>query len=280
MLAKGFKRQYDKYNPKSGRMKIAFGIDMAKRAKELMQDLDMFNDENLRDRQMLRERIYTCMAVGIFFMLRCSEHIKKSRSNELPLLRRHFVFFDVSGKVIPYDRIGYLKAFSVAINIEFSKTDASGFGRRLTHTRQEQFRQSCIVCILERWISMSRHIYGSTVNLGIYEVPRFGTLDLNMLHEVMRKTVAVYDIPTVKATSHSLRYGGATMMAAAGFPQYLIAHYGGWTEGSKSLKIYAKPSRDMLERVSSMLAQMADKDPSMLFIRDALIIENTQGFKR
>ncbi len=44
-----------------------------------------------------------------------------------------------------------------------------------------------------------------------------------------------------KPTSHSLRYGGATMMAAAGFPQYIIAIYGGWTENSTSLRIYTKP---------------------------------------
>ena len=58
----------------------------------------------------------------------------------------------------------------------------------------------------------------------------------------------------LKPTSHSLRYGGATMMAAAGFPQYVIAHYGGWVEGSSSLKIYARPSEKMLQAVSAHMA--------------------------
>jgi hypothetical protein len=276
LLAKGFQRQYDKYKPKSGRTKIAFGIDMAKRAKTLMNEQNCFGHHNQRSAQMLRQRVYTCMAVGIFFMLRCSEHIKLSRSEKLPLSRRHIIFFDESEKVISYNNIGRKKAQSVSINVEFSKTDASGFGRRLTHTRQESYHESCVVCLLEQWFILTRDIYGATDDLGVYEVPGFGSLELHVLHDIMSKTVAVYDIPTAKATSHSLRYGGATMMAAAGFPQYLIAHYGGWTEGSKSLRIYAKPSKEMLERVSSTVVQMADKEPSMMFIRDSLILKHAE----
>ena len=43
-----------------------------------------------------------------------------------------------------------------------------------------------------------------------------------------------------KVSPHSLRYGGATMLAAAGLPQYGIEYFGGWAAGSKSLKVYAQ----------------------------------------
>ena len=53
------------------------------------------------------------------------------------------------------------------------------------------------------------------------------------------------------------------MMAAAGFPQYIIAIYGGWTENSTSLRVYTKPSEEMLQMVSLHMSQMAH------FIMDA-----------
>ena len=72
----------------------------------------------------------------------------------------------------------------------------------------------------------------------------------------------------IKATSHSLRYGGATMMAAAGHPQYLIAMYGGWTEHSKSLRIYVKPSAAMTQLVSKHMVESISGNPSMQFLQE------------
>ena len=59
------------------------------------------------------------------------------------------------------------------------------------------------------------------------------------------------------------------MMAAAGFPQYLVAQYGGWAPDSKALKIYAKPTEEMLMMVSKHFSEMSRKEPSRHFIMDA-----------
>jgi hypothetical protein len=61
------------------------------------------------------------------------------------------------------------------------------------------------------------------------------------------------------------------MMAAAGYPQYLVAQYGGWTEDSQSLKIYTKVADKMLKAVSKHMAEMSNVEVSSLFISDANI---------
>ena len=78
----------------------------------------------------------------------------------------------------------------------------------------------------------------------LYDVPGLPSLTMEVLHDVMDRTLRSLGVAGygIRATSHSLRYGGATMLAAAGFPQYIIAHYGGWSENSSALKIYARPS--------------------------------------
>jgi hypothetical protein len=50
-------------------------------------------------------------------------------------------------------------------------------------------------------------------------------------------------LPQPHVSSYSLRYGGATELAAAGFPQYVISTYGGWTEKSRALHIYTRLSQ-------------------------------------
>ena len=57
-----------------------------------------------------------------------------------------------------------------------------------------------------------------------------------------------------KISAHYSRYGGATTLAAAGIPQYLIEYFGGWAEGSESLRFYAQVGGDAVSRVSQVMA--------------------------
>jgi integrase len=90
----------------------------------------------------------------------------------------------------------------------------------------------------------------------------------------MQATVTAYsgDKFGKRVTSHSLRYGGATMLAAAGLPHYIIAMYGGWSQDSQSLKLYTKPSTNMVNIVSRHMASMGNQDSSIYFINDAYVI--------
>ena len=89
----------------------------------------------------------------------------------------------------------------------------------------------------------------------------------------MQDTVTASGITNTRnLTSHCLRYGGATMLAAAGFPHYLIAYYGGWSPDSDSLKLYTRPSDEMHKIVSAHMATMARKDSSRYFIQESHMI--------
>ena len=117
----------------------------------------------------------------------------------------------------------------------------------------------------------TRDSYGAKETDYLYHVPSLDAYDLNVLHQVMAETARLEGATErhKKPTSHSLRYGGATMMAAAGFPEYIIAIYGGWSEGSTSLRIYTKPSEEMLQMVSMHMSAMALVNTSRHFIMDA-----------
>ena len=128
-------------------------------------------------------------------------------------------------------------------------------------------------------MSLTRDVFGSTEGDGLYHVPGFVDPDMGTLHAVMGATVrslgvAGYDM---NVTSHSLRYGGATMMAAAGFPQYLIAHYGGWKANSRSLERYARPSDESIQRVSEYMTKMSYQSPSRHYIQDLIARQRGRG---
>ena len=184
------------------------------------------------------------------------------------------IFFDKKNNLIQYCDIGgTTQAQRLVINVKFSKTDQSGYGRRTQHYRQPDIDSACIVQILEDWIALTREKYNSTEDQGLYEVPGLQELKVADLHTAMATTAKRLgqNENHTSPTSHSLRYGGATMMAAAGYPQYLVAQYGGWAEDSQSLETYTKLSEKMLKAVSKHMAEMSRIDVSSLFISDANI---------
>jgi hypothetical protein len=106
--------------------------------------------------------MYLVMAVGINFMFRKGEHIRKSDGKDSGLTRNNVTFLDYSGRRIPYHLVGdpSYKAKKMTINTRFSKTDHSGFGRRPWHERQESpaKEEVCVVTLVERWVAMTRDL--------------------------------------------------------------------------------------------------------------------------
>ena len=275
----GFQRLYDKLHPMSERLKLAFGMDLARLARVVMEEFRVFEAPGRSESevQLRRDRMYVVMAVGINFMFRKGEHICKKNGTPAGLMRSNITFLDYSGHLIPYHLIGVegFTAKKMTINTRFSKTDHSGFGRRPWHERQldPAKEEVCVVTLVERWIAITRDLYGAREDSELYDVPGFERVSVSTLHEIMQNTT-IQAAGGVKvdrlSTTHSLRYGGATMMASAGFPQYLIAHYGGWAENSSALKKYIRPSDASIARVSEYMTTMALGEPSRHYIEDAL----------
>ena len=100
------------------------------------------------------------------------------------------------------------------------------------------------------FICISRDKYEAAQDSPIFEVPSLPRLTSEHLAKLMKATATLLGLPADKVSAHSLRYGGATMLAAAGFPEYVIANYGGWAEGSQSLRRYSRPTTEMITKVS------------------------------
>jgi len=218
---------------------------------------------------IMRKRLYVAQRVGILGLLRCSEHIHKKNATAVALRRHHVTFHDYKGQVILYDDIGRTPAARVYINVKFAKNDQSGCGRLTQHVRQST-PDTCMVCILEEWIHLTRTEYGATSSMKLYEVPGLPEITVSSLQRIMKATVDDMGLHGLKGrvASHSLRYGGATMMAAAGFPDYLIALYGGWDPQSKVFRRYIRLTRESAARVSAHMARISEGTSSQDFIRD------------
>lgn len=268
----GFERLFHKQNPEANNLKLAFGMDLAVLSQDIMRQSDiLFNAVPSDLMPLMAWRYFTSMTVGIYFMLRKSEHIGSARATAQPLLCRHVTFFDGEENVIPHEWIPDARAEKMVLNVRFAKTDSSGFGRRTFHVRQEDREGVCVVSIAQKWMSMAIKRGASPSDL-FYDCAGLPPYCIKTLHIIMELTVQSLGVNGygMKATSHSLRYGGATMMAAAGFPQYLIAHYGGWTVGSKSLNRYARPSEDSISLVSRHMSSQALQNPSRIHIQDLI----------
>ena len=78
----------------------------------------------------------------------------------------------------------------------------------------------------------------------------------NLVAFAMKAIVRMLGWKDDKVSAHSLHYGGATMLAAAGLPQYFIEYFGGWAENSKSLKeAYIKLASQGVDRVSNIFSR-------------------------
>ena len=133
---KGFQRHQDRKSSKASRTKIPFCLDMALAAKKDLVDFKFKHvGPGSKDHRTLQMRIFACMCVGITFMLRKSEHIGSIDVKQLR--KRELKVFDKKNNLIKYCDIGgNIQAQRLVINIEFSKTDQSDYGRRTQHYRQ------------------------------------------------------------------------------------------------------------------------------------------------
>ena len=281
LVTAGFERRYNSKHPAVNRIRMPYDMDMAIKSRRVMQDQGIFAGQ---DSQVLRDRVFVCSIVGITFLLRKSEHMRNpnEKAAATPLFRRHITFFALDKQPIPYDQVGFELAEKVVVNVTFAKNDQSGYGRRTRHARQFSSPATCVVTILEEYIRVTRDKYQCVITDELYYLPTYGSLKVEVLHSVMQATARACGIRSMgkKVTSHSLRYGGATMLAAAGLPQYIIAIYGGWSPDSKSLRRYTKPSDEMVERVSEHIATMGQKESSVFFAQEAFVISEGEAADR
>jgi hypothetical protein len=193
------------------------------------------------------------MILGIYFLLRKSEYLPISAGNKGRQWR--FVkFFGRLGQDIPWSSIGKIKAYSILININKSKTDQYGRGRLIRHQRMTEEKSECIVQRMENWAAECRDQHGAGEHDSIFQIGDRVLVSAAEMTAAMKRTVEHLGWESSKVSAHSLRYGGATMLAAAGLPQYVIAYFGGWTADSKALRRYMQLGADAVSRASKIMS--------------------------
>ena len=257
-LMDGYSRLWTQKHPAHQRAKIPFTMVLALQTETFLRSGDLvihgltsFGASSTAT--METARITCALLFGIFFLLRKGEflpHPDKPASAHRPMLRSSLRFMTADQQEIPYNLIGHLRASWLTITIEFSKADQTGRGRIVTHYVDVGNPEHCIVQRMEAYIVTSRDLFGARASDPLFHIPGFPAFTTHILTYAMRMTCKLIGLPWDRVSAHSLRYGGATTLAAAGFPEYVIAFYGGWAPGSRAMRTYIKPSNDIIRRVS------------------------------
>ena len=252
MVMDGYLRIYHKMNPISGQKKLAFTIELVKYFKELIGDKLCI--ENLA--------IELAMKFGIFFLLRKSEFLPQSRKKKSRGLKwKNIQFFDFNGNPVPLHKVtvigNHIK--TLTIDIDFSKTDQYGAGRLVSHVRNDS--GCCIVNdVVNWWVVLRDHLNFDNNDFLFSKNDGEPIIIDSQVAKAMKDTVTYLGWKDDKVSAHSLRYGGATMLAAAGLPQYIIEYFGGWAQDSQALsKLYAKLGSEAVGIVSSIIGNGFNK---------------------
>jgi hypothetical protein len=262
-LLDGYERSWNKKHPEHGHTKIPFTLILALQTETLLRSGDIkipgFHTQG-RDiyATIETQRVVCALIFGIFFLLRKGEFLPKPiihNCHHTPMRRSHLRFMDTNHQVIPYSQIGISRASWLSITIEFSKTDQTGKGRILEHFVDTRNPTHCVVHRMEAYVQLTRDLYGAEENDLLFDIPGFPQFTTETLTYAMQATCHAVGLPWERCSAHSLRYGGATTLAAAGFPDFVIAFYGGWSPTSTVFRRYIRPSDQVIKKVSQHMTR-------------------------
>jgi hypothetical protein len=165
----------------------------------------------------------------------------------------HINFYDRDGNLIPRHLLQQGQARSVVNNIPFSKTDPYGRGRILSHFRQPD-GFPCIVRDMEDWAILSRDFLHAIDDDYFFEVHGIAVVQDRRLVCILRAVARFLGIQDHAISLHSLRYGGATLLATAGLPKYVIEHFGGWVANSGAVSEYIQLGGESAQTVSRAMS--------------------------
>jgi hypothetical protein len=256
-LLRGYIRIFSVMHPADGMKKMAFTIELVK----FLEPALVKSDHERRLDPLFMKVASLALNFGIYFLLRKSEFLPGRSAGKFHggLQCKHVLFFSEGGFPISWDNVHIGAAKYMEIKIPVSKTDQLGSGRLVKHERVSG--PNCIVKRFERWALFSRVAFQSTALDFIFWKIGSPPIITDLEVATIMKAIVVYlGWDSKKVCVHSLRYGGATMLAAAGLPQYVIAYFGGWTEGSASLRRYTQIGGRSIGQVSSIMSEGFNKD--------------------
>ena len=249
----------DEHNMEADKRTLPLSVDilMAERPKEgsknPLQDLAFFTALLLGFTMLTRASNYLPIESATYHL--DAEHISFTVA---PLPGSGASPSDVTADLlgdIPLSRITGASAF-----LARSKTDVTGKGKRIPFIRREVHPPTCvydIVTILYQYVVATRPVRGKPF-FYIHEL--FWSLSPAHYNLRLRTVAAKHGLDPARVHSHSVRIGGATVLAAAQVPDYVIMAMGGWASAvylqyiRPSMQIYAA-AQDALANASFINAQ-------------------------
>jgi len=248
---------YRRDNPVAGKRALPFTCD-----KLVFAELKCFNTDSPADRAFL-----TACKFAVVCMARVSEYLPGKPGVE-HWLRSDDVSFSVQdGRIIPSWKINtfpWVQIRSVIFLIRTAKNDIEGEGHRFEYYSKapSPVRAFDLVFDMYSWVVQARPEMGEPFLMfqGRPGVKKF-LLSYNAFSRGVKKVARAMGLDPVRFRPHSLRIGGASMLAAAGVPDYVIQKQGRW----KSLAFleYIRLGKKTFE-----MALSAMLDPSLLTVSD------------
>ena len=199
--------------------------------------------------------VYTAEVLAYTTLARVSEYLHTGARSAHTLLSDDIMFELTDGAIRPaYDIASYNfdKVVGCLVNIRSAKNDATGRGHRYYFEKSAPGDNSlyCIVWTLWRYSQLAR----PAARRSFFYIPEIHwTLKPAYLNQRLKAMARMYGLEENRVSSHSLRIGGATALAAAGLHEYEIKQMGGWK--SDVFLEYARNTTEMFARARTALAR-------------------------
>jgi hypothetical protein len=245
LTMKGLKRVYRDIHPEIESRKMAVTLNMLDYIDDALGSPTDVCSTIIRFVETLALRM------GIYFLMRRSEYLPGRSTRGVQW--KHILFYNSHGDLISRHSLQRGQAHTVVNNIPFSKTDPHGRGRIVSHFRQPD-GFPCIVRDMEEWAIISRDRLNAIDDDYFFEVHGSPLVYDRRLVAILRAVARYLGIRDHAISLHSLRYGGATLLATAGLPKYVIEHFGGWAPDSGAIREYIQLGGESAQTVSRAMS--------------------------
>ena len=214
-------------NAKSDNVTLPYSADMLVRVRN---ELCHSATPERQSRQELA--LATAIVFGFILLARISEYIVTPSNHYIR--GKHILFVLRSGAVIDASQAHrYVVADVVEMyaTIKDSKNDPDGMGHRFTYSKLPADSR-CLLCVVAEMFRCAAALRptpeGAFFAWGGDEDEGAWSLGQHAVNNLLKKGAALFGFDPDKFSSHSLRIGGASALAAAGAPSWVIQLTGRW----------------------------------------------------
>lgn len=222
-------------------------------------DMIVGNDKYLQHKSnygIAQRAVYVAQILGYTTLSRVSEYLLVPGEAEHLLVSECVAFETHGGQLVTscdLEGITFSDVKGCVIDILSAKNDKLHKGNRMYFglaDLNDPAQVYCLTTTLWEYAKASRPVRGRS----FFFLPGINwTLKPRYFNQCLREMAVLYHLDPDRVSSHSLRIGGASALAAAGVPDYIIMDMGRWR--SLTFLAYVRRSAQMFETARSALAR-------------------------